>query len=331
MLSKLAIHTTMNLRQIEVFRAVMLARSVTQAAQLLHVSQPGVSRMLSHIELQLGIKLFDRARNRLLPTPEAEALYAEVEQVYRGVNRIGDRARELKDGTHLAPLRVLASPSTGLEAVPQALAALGERFASARMNFEVLPAREMVHQLLHREADVAVSTLPIAHPLLTSRVIGQWTLAAVFPADHEFAGRRSLGAAELLRQRLVAFSPDTPQGRAIATWSEQLGVTPNTQFTVRSGQAACALAACGAGVAVVDDLTARASRAQGLAFCAITRAPTFEIAAVTHSGFALSATGTAFIDSAERALKSLRRQAAQQPVSGRSYSPAPPIRRTARR
>ncbi|MEO6018139.1 MAG: LysR family transcriptional regulator, partial [Polaromonas sp.] len=41
----------MNLRQIEVFRAVMLAGSVTGAAQLLHVSQPGISRMLAHVEL----------------------------------------------------------------------------------------------------------------------------------------------------------------------------------------------------------------------------------------------------------------------------------------
>ena len=56
----------MNLRQIEVFRAVMLAGSVTDAARSLHVSQPGISRMLSHIELQLGLRLFERRKGRLL-------------------------------------------------------------------------------------------------------------------------------------------------------------------------------------------------------------------------------------------------------------------------
>ena len=83
----------MNLRQIEVFRAVMLAGSVTDAARLLHVSQPGVSRMLGHIEVQLGVRLFERGRGKLRPTPEAQALYAEVEHVYRGVQRI-DKAPE---------------------------------------------------------------------------------------------------------------------------------------------------------------------------------------------------------------------------------------------
>jgi DNA-binding transcriptional LysR family regulator len=59
----------MNLRQIEVFRAMMLAGSVTDAARLLHVSQPGISRMLGHIELQLGLTLFERGRGKLRPAP----------------------------------------------------------------------------------------------------------------------------------------------------------------------------------------------------------------------------------------------------------------------
>ena len=68
----------MNLRQIEVFRATMLTGSTADAARLLHVSQPGISRMIGHIELQLGLRLFERGKGRIKPTPEAHALYAEV-------------------------------------------------------------------------------------------------------------------------------------------------------------------------------------------------------------------------------------------------------------
>ncbi|MBS0344432.1 MAG: LysR family transcriptional regulator, partial [Proteobacteria bacterium] len=201
----------MNLRQIEVFRAIMLAGSVTDAARLLHVSQPGVSRMLGHIELQLGLTLFERSRGKLRPTPEAQALFAEVERVYQGVQRVDERARDLRTGGGLT-LRVLASPSTALEIVPKAVSALAQRFPTARIYMETQLVREMVAQLVRGEADIAVSTLPIDNALLTGEVVGHWSLACVFRRDHAFAGRRRVGMKDITGERLIAFSPDTPQG-----------------------------------------------------------------------------------------------------------------------
>ena len=271
----------MNLRQIEVFRAVMLAGSVTDAARLLHVSQPGISRMLGHIETQLGIALFERQKGRLLPTPEAQVLYAEVEQVYRGVKRIDDRAAALKTGSQLT-LRVLASPSTGLDIVPRAVAALSAQFPQATLFMETLPAREMVSQLLNHEADVAISTLPIEHPLLKAAVLGHWTLACVFPKGHPFEAQAALNPRDILQERLIGFSPDTPQGRILAEWRREHRMDLQAPIEVRAGQAACALAASGAGVAVVDSLTARAWGGDKLAFRPITGTPAYEICAVTH-------------------------------------------------
>lgn len=61
----------LNLRQIEVFRAVMITGSINGAAQLLYVSQPAVSRMLSHTEARIGFQLFERVKGWLYPSPEA--------------------------------------------------------------------------------------------------------------------------------------------------------------------------------------------------------------------------------------------------------------------
>ena len=57
----------MNLRQMEVFHAIMRAGSVTCAARLLNVTQPAVSTVLRHCETQLRVKLFDRTGGRLHP------------------------------------------------------------------------------------------------------------------------------------------------------------------------------------------------------------------------------------------------------------------------
>ena len=61
----------MNIRQLEAFRAIMVARSTIGAAELLNLSQPAVSRLLSQLEASLKLTLFDRSSGRLVPTPEA--------------------------------------------------------------------------------------------------------------------------------------------------------------------------------------------------------------------------------------------------------------------
>jgi len=296
----------MNLRQIEVFRAVMVAGSVTDAARLLHVSQPGISRMLAHIELKLGLRLFERRRGRLTPTPEAEALFAEVEEVYRGVQRIGQRARELESGGGLA-LKVLASPSTALEVVPRALAALAATRPTARLYLEAQLVREMVRQLVAHEADIAVSTLPVEHALLSSETVGAWSLGCVFPADHPFVRRRSVGPRDLRAERLIAFSADTPQGRLVDAWRRRDRAWPPAKIEVRSGQAACSLVACGAGVAVVDDLTARLWLGAGLAFRPLSQGPNFPAYAVHNAGIPLSGLARDFIEQVRAAFKAIRR------------------------
>jgi DNA-binding transcriptional LysR family regulator len=140
----------MNLRQIEVFRAVMTTGSTTNAARLLHVSQPGISRLLRHFELQLGVALFERRNGRLVATPEAHTLHAEVEKVYLGVHHLQDVAAHLRFGEH-ATLRVVASANTGLQLVPRTAARLLERFAQSKVFFETLPTREIVKLLVAEE------------------------------------------------------------------------------------------------------------------------------------------------------------------------------------
>ena len=64
----------MRTRHIEVFNSIYKTGSVTAAAKLLNVSQPSVSKVLAHAEQQLGFRLFERIKMKLVPTPEANIL-----------------------------------------------------------------------------------------------------------------------------------------------------------------------------------------------------------------------------------------------------------------
>ena len=294
----------MNLRQIEVFRATMLTGSTADAARLLHVSQPGISRMIGHIELQLGVSLFERGKGRLRPTPEAHALYAEVEQVYRGVQRIDARAHALKSGGGLE-LRVLASPSTLLEVVPAALASLSVDYPDSRLYVETQLVREMVRLLSIGEADVGISSLPIDHAPLVTEVVGSWSLSCVFQRGHRFERESTVSLSEIVKERRIAFSPDTPQGRLVAEAYPD-GIDPARQrIEVRSGQVACALAAAGAGVAVVDNLTARAWLNDQLSFRPIRKAPTYKVFRVRNPNVPSSGLENEFVRRVRQGFKAV--------------------------
>jgi hypothetical protein len=61
---------SLNLRQFEVFRAVMIAGSINGAARLLSVSQPAISRLIGYMEQRVGLRLFERGRGWLRPRGE---------------------------------------------------------------------------------------------------------------------------------------------------------------------------------------------------------------------------------------------------------------------
>ena len=66
-----------NLNQIRVFECVYRTRSMTMAAKELHITQSGVSQHIKSLEEILEITLFDRVKQKLLPTSSADQLYLE--------------------------------------------------------------------------------------------------------------------------------------------------------------------------------------------------------------------------------------------------------------
>jgi DNA-binding transcriptional LysR family regulator len=86
----------MRLRHIELFHAIYTTGSITNAAKMLHISQPSVSKVLTHAELQLGFHLFERIKGKLIPTKEAEILFGEVDKIYQQISSIKNTTRNIK-------------------------------------------------------------------------------------------------------------------------------------------------------------------------------------------------------------------------------------------
>src|SRR3569832_2237560 len=137
----------MRLRHVEVFNAVMLTGSVSGAARLINVTQPAVSRTLQHAELQLGLTLFHRVRNRLVPTPEALALAPHVERVFADLDAVRRVATSLKSGAAANEVRVLSILTLGHEVLPHALTLFRAKHPDVQVSFRTLHSPEILASL----------------------------------------------------------------------------------------------------------------------------------------------------------------------------------------
>ena len=88
----------MRLRQLECFRALMLHGTMTRAAELLGMSQPGISTMIAGLEHETGLNLFVRRGGRLQPTPEAKLFYVEAARALEATENASRVAAEIRSG-----------------------------------------------------------------------------------------------------------------------------------------------------------------------------------------------------------------------------------------
>ena len=149
----------MRLRHIEVFNAVMLTGSVSAAARLMNVTQPAVSRILAHAELQLGFALFQRVKGRLVPTQEAQTLYPQVQQLFAQLDEVQRLAASLKNPQRCDELRILTVFALSVELLPRALRAFRARYPGVAVTIDALHSPQIVAALLRRGATILNLTL----------------------------------------------------------------------------------------------------------------------------------------------------------------------------
>lgn len=240
-----------NVRQLEVFHAVMRAGSVNDAARLLGVSQPAVTKSLRLLEQQLGFTLFRRTGGRIFPGPAADALLPEVARMERDLAAVEELARRLREG-QAGRLQVVSVSSLAERVLPQALHLLRRERPGVPVELLALTSRAVVERVAERRADLGFVYDPTETPHVESRDILEAEVVCAVPRRHALARRKVLGPADLVGVPLVTYGGDTRIGSALRRALHGTRDRQEPEVTTNSTRLALQLVAEGGGVAVVD-------------------------------------------------------------------------------
>ncbi len=240
----------MRLRHIEVFHAVYTCGSITAAAKMLNVSQPSVSKVLAHAEQQLGFALFDRLKGKIIPTQEAERLIVHVTDAYENINelrRISENLRASETGL----IRIAVAPAFGIDLVPAAIASYVDQHPDTSFEIETLHQQQVTRALKQSRVDIGVVFDPPTTPGITIDRLATAECVAITHKSMDFGIKRRLTLKDL--------NTRSPLGRLLANSMEAKNIQFQNITKVETYQMAKALVAHGAGVSIIDEITAKST------------------------------------------------------------------------
>lgn len=250
-------------RQIEVFRMVMNTGHVTRAAELLHTSQPTISRELARLEQVLGFALFDRVKGRLRPTVRALALLEEVELSYVGLERIAATATGLRQYAQ-GKLQLACLPALAHALLPDAIRRFARQQPEAAVAITPQESPGLEAMLSEQRFDLGLTErleAPVAASLQTLLVADE---VCVLPPGHALVAKPVLVPADFEGLAFVSLAPGDPYRQQIDAVFAQAGVQRRLQLESPSAVSVCALVRQGLGAAIVNPLTALELAATGL-------------------------------------------------------------------
>jgi DNA-binding transcriptional LysR family regulator len=270
-----------SLRQIEVFRAVMVSGSINGASQLLRVSQPSLSRVVRRTEDILGFTLFERIKGRLIPTKEAGTLLGMVRRVYQQLDELSETVERLMRGDD-GLFRFGTTGSAGRCLVPAAIANLSRDLPRLAYHIDVLVLGQIIDYLQYQRGECVVSVFPIRHPLVHTKALAEGDLVALVPRGHRLADRHRLMPADLAGERLISFAAETLHAAAVSELFRTARLVPRIGVWIRHVETAIGLVAKGVGIAIVDEFAIADATSFPISVIPVTGGPRVHICLSWH-------------------------------------------------
>ena len=250
------------LRQLEAFRAVCLLGTVTKAAELLGVSQPAVSRLLTSFSETVGFKLFERHRGQLIPTQESRILLKEVTRLLDGLSNISELTHNL---THrkAGHLRIACLPGFATSHLPKVLTGFLKDRPGVTITLEPDRPERILEWIIGEQYDCGVTDGFSDHPAVEVEKVPVRTVC-IMAEGNPLGSKDVITPEDLHGEPMIHTRRDSVFYKELSQAFSARNARINTWIETRQFTAACMLVAEGAGVSVVSELDAVGHAGRGI-------------------------------------------------------------------
>jgi len=254
----------MNLRDIDVFNAIMISGGAGAAATLLETSQPAISRSLAKLEAELGFSLFDRIRGRLVPTREGQLFYAEVKANLVGLDRLKLRAAQIKE-VGAGTIRVASLSALGHGLVPRAITSFSRKHPQVRISYQVRTSNVVRDLVASGSFDIGLAADEVDRNGVLHSVFTTPRAVCVMPKEHPLASRAVITPADIHGEEFLALAPEDTVRLTMDRLFAESGVLPRIIVETPYGLTIAILAAQGLGLGLVNPFIIADRMIQGIA------------------------------------------------------------------
>lgn len=180
-------------------------KSITRAALRLNIRQPSLSLSLQRLEEELGCQLVHRDSRHFELTAPGERVYKECLEIYRGVSRVSDIAKDDADQTSgLISLAIVSNLKSDL--LNEAIRLLHQRSPSITWRINVLNSGDIVQEVVHERATIGICLLTKPIVNLNCKLILREEFAIYCGSEHPLFGSDNINLKELQQEPFVSFT-----------------------------------------------------------------------------------------------------------------------------
>ncbi|ACV35270.1 HTH-type transcriptional regulator CysB [Accumulibacter sp.] len=226
--------------------------NVSEAAEALYTSQPGISKQIKLLEDELGVIVFERSGKRLTAITEPGKVVLEIaERMLRDAENIR-RVGEEYAGGDSGSLVIATTHTQARYALPAVVKNFVDRHPKVRLSLHQGHPTQIAEWTLKGEADIAIATEALdQYPQLVMLPCYQWVHCVIAPDGHPILAEKSLSLAALARWPLITYDSAFTGRSRINKAFELAQLTPNVVLTAIDADVIKTYVSLGLGLGII--------------------------------------------------------------------------------